>query len=187
MRRSIVVFSLLLMSSWAFADDFNYTYLQLSYGTVDLDNVSIDGNGLGLDGSFGLTENLNIVGGYQTADFDSLADADQWSIGLGVHAPITEMFDIVAAVSYVDVSVGAPGVPSVGDNGFGITAGGRFSLTSLVEINAGLSYVDLSDSGNNTGFEGGVLFNLTDNFSLGLSGSWDDDTSVYSASARLYF
>jgi hypothetical protein len=187
MKRSFVVFALMAISAAASAEGFSYTYLQASYGTVDIDNVSVDGDGLGLNGSFGITDNLNIVGGYQTADFDSLADADEWSLGLGVHTPITEMMDVTASVSYVDVQFDALGVPVGDDNGFGLDVGLRANLTSLIEVNAGLSYVDLSDSGDDTGFNGGVLFNITDMFSLGLRGEWDDDVSIYSLSARVYF
>jgi long-subunit fatty acid transport protein len=187
MKRSLVVFALMAMSGTAFAEGFGYTYVQASYGTVDIDNVSVDGDGLGLNGSFGITDNLNIVAGYQTADFDSLADADEWSVGLGVHTPITEMMDVTAAVSYIDVEFDALGIPIAEDDGFGLNVGLRANLTSLIEVNAGVSYVDLSDSGDDTGFNGGVLFNFTDMFSLGLSGDWDDDVSVYSLSARVYF
>ncbi len=187
MKRSIVVFSLMAMSGLAFADGFSYTYVQATFGTVDVDNSSIDGDGLGLNGSFGITDNLNIVGSYQTADFDTLGDADEFTVGLGVHSSITEMFDVVAAVSYVDVSVDPVGGPSAGDDGFDLTVGARFSATSLIEINAGLTYRDLSNSGDDTGIGGGVLFNLTDSLSLGLAAQWDDDVSEYSASARWYF
>jgi hypothetical protein len=187
MKRSLVVFALMATSGLAFADGFNYTYVQASYGTVDIDNVSVDGDGLGLSGSFGITDNLNIVGGYQTADFDSLAEADEWSLGLGVHTPITEMMDVTAAVSYIDVEFDVLGIPVAEDDGFGLTVGLRANVSSLIEINAGVSYVDLSDSGDDTGFNGGVLFNFTEMFSLGLSGDWDDDVSVYSISGRLYF
>jgi hypothetical protein len=187
MKRSIVVFSLMAMSGLAFADGFNYSYVQASYGTIDVDNSSIDGDGLGLNGSFGITDNLNAVASYQTADFSSLGDADQWSVGLGVHAPITEMFDIVGAVSYIDLRVNPVGAPSVGDDGFGLYAGIRFAATSLIEVTGGLSYVDLSDSGDNTGFGGGVLFNVTDSIALGISADWDDDTAEYTASGRWYF
>jgi len=187
MKRSIVVFALLAMSGAAFGEGFGYTYLQASYGTVDIDNVSVDGDGLGLSGSFGITDNLNIVGGYQTADFDSLADADEWRLGLGVHTSITEMMDVTAAVSYIDVEFDALGIPVAEDDGFGLDVGLRANLTDLIEVNAGISYVDLSTGGDDTGFNGGVLFNFTDMFSLGLSGDWDDDVSVYSLSGRIYF
>ncbi len=187
MKRSLVVFSLMAMSSLAFAEGFGYTFLQASYGTVDIDNVSVDGDGLGLSGSFGITDNLNIVGGYQTADFGSLADADEWSIGLGVHAPITDIMDVTAAVSYIDVEFDALGVPVAEDDGFGLDVGIRANLSSLIEVTAGISYVDLSDSGDDTGFNGGVLFNFTDMFALGLSGDWADDVATYSISGRIYF
>lgn len=187
MKRSMILCALLAASGVAFAEGFNYNYLQLSYGTIDIDGVSIDGDGLGLSGSYGITDSLNVVGGYQTADFDSLADADEWSVGLGVHTPVSDNLDVVAAVSYVNIDFDVLGQSVGEDDGFGLTVGLRGNLSSLVEVNAGVSYVDLSDSGDDTGFGGGVLFNLTDSFSLGLSGSWDDDVSVYSASARLYF
>ncbi len=185
--RSIVVFSLMAMSGLAFADGFSYTYAQASYGTVDIDTVALDGDGLGLNGSFGITDNLNIVGGWQTADFDSIADADEWSLGLGVHTPVTELMDVTASVSYVDVEFDVLGLPVAEDDGFELKVGLRANLTPLIEVNAGVSYVDLSNSGDNTGFGGGVLFNITDMFSLGLSGEWDDDVSTYSLSGRVYF
>ena len=187
MKRSIVVFSLMAMSGLAFADGFSYTYVQASYGTVDIDNVSVDGDGLGLNGSFGITDSLNIVGGYQSSDFDSLAEADEWSLGLGVHTPITELMDVTASVSYVDLEFDALGVPVAEDDGFGLNVGLRANVTSLIEVNAGISYVDLSNSGDDTGFGGGVLFNFTEMFSLGLAAEWADDVSVYSLSGRLYF
>jgi hypothetical protein len=187
MKRISVAFALIIAMGPARAEDFGYTYLQASYGTIDIDNVSVDGDGLGLNGSFGISDNLNIVAGYQTADFDSLAEADEWNLGLGVHTPITEMMDVTAAVSYVNVEFDALGVPVAEDDGFGLTVGLRARLSSLVELDAGVSYVDLSDSGDDTGFHGGVLFNFTEMFSLGLSGDWDDDVSVYSISGRIYF
>lgn len=187
MKRSILTILLLAASAVAFADDFNYTYLQVTYGNVDLDGATVNGDGLGLSGAFGITDSLHIVGGYQTTDFGSFANVDQWSLGLGVHSSLTDSLDAVAEVSYVNATLDPAGFPSLSDDGFGLTVGGRLSVTPLVEINAGISYVDLSDSGSNTGFGGGVLFNLMDNFSVGLAGSWDDDASVYSLGARLYF
>ena len=187
MKRSFVLFALLVAPGFVLADDFSYTYLQVTYGTVDIDNVSVDGDGLGLSGSYGITDSLNIVAGYQTADFDSIADADEWSIGLGVHTPITDTLDVVAAVSYVDVSIDALGIPIAEDDGFGLGVGIRANLTSKVEVNAGISYVDLSDSGDDVGFGGGVLYNFTDIFSVGVSADWDDDVTAYSLSGRVYF
>ena len=90
MKRSIVVFSLMAMSGLAFADGFSYTYAQATYGKVDIDDPAFteDGDGLGVNGSFGITDNLNIVASFQTADFDTLGDLDELTAGLGVHTTL---------------------------------------------------------------------------------------------------
>lgn len=184
MKRSIVVFSLMAMSGLAFADGFSYTYVQATYGKVDIDDPAFteDGDGLGVNGSFGITDNLNIVASFQTADFDTLGDADELTAGLGVHAPITEMFDIVGSVSYVDLDVSG-----FSDDGFELMAGARVSVSSLVEVNAAVSYRDLDLGGDDTALGGGVLFNVTDFLALGLAAEFGDDVTEYSASARWYF
>ena len=187
MKHSLVVLSLMAMSGLACADGFNYTYAQANYGTVDIDNITVDGDGLGLNGSFGVTDDLNIVGSWQTVDFDSIADATEWSVGLGVHQSLTDLMDITAAVSFVNVEFDALGVPVADDDGFALEVGLRANVTSMVEVNASVTWIDLSTSGNDTGFNGGVLYNFTDTFSVGLSGDWVDDTATYSLSGRMYF
>ena len=185
MKHSLVVFSLMAMSGLACADGFNYTYAQVNYGTVDIDNNPVDGDGLGLNGSFGVTDDLNIVGSWQTADFGGNAEANEWSIGLGVHQSLTDLMDITAAVSYVEID--AQGVPIADDDGFALDVGIRANVTSMIEVNAGVTWIDLSTSGNDTGFNGSVLYNFTDTFSVGLSGDWVDDKATYSISGRVYF
>lgn len=187
MKRSIVLFALLAASGTALADGFSYTYLQLNYGTIDIGNMNIDGDGLGLNGSYSITDSLHFVGGYHTADFDSFAEGTEWSVGLGVRNPLSDTLDVVAAVSYVNVDLATVGINFEPEDGFGLTVGVRAAFTSMIEINAGVSYVDLSDSGDDIGFGAGVLYNLTDTFSIGLSGSWDDDVSSYQVSGRVYF
>ncbi len=160
------------------------TVMQATYGRVDIDDPTVpeDGDGLGLNGSFGITDNLNIVGSFRTADFGASGDVDELTAGLGVHAPITEMFDVVAAVSYVDLDAAG-----FSDDGFELAVGARVSVSSLIEINATVSYRDLDLGGDDTSLGGGVLFNLTDSIALGLAAEWGDDVSEYSASARWYF
>ena len=75
MKRSIVVFSLMAMSGMAFADGFNYSYVEANYGTVDVDNFTVDGDGFGVNGSYGITDSLNIVARAQASDFDTIGDS----------------------------------------------------------------------------------------------------------------
>ena len=191
MKRSIVVFSLMAMSGLAFADGFSYTYLQASYGTVDVDNISVDGDGFGLSGSYGITDELNIIAGVQAADFDTIGDAKDWSVGLGVHTSITDLMDVTGSVSYVDTEFEPLGGPTFSDDGFALAVGLRANVASMIEVNAGVTYVDLSTGGDDTSFGGGALYNFTDMFSVGLSAKWEerfgDDTATYSLSGRIYF
>jgi len=165
MKRSIVLFALLAASGTALADGFGYTYLQLNYGTFDIGNMNIDGDSLGLNGSYSITDSLHFVGGYQTADLDSFTETTGWSVGLGVRNPLSDTpsvgylsdtLDVVAAVSYVNVDISTVGI-NFEQDGFGLTVGVRAAFMSMIEINAGVSYVDLSDSGDDIRVDAGVL------------------------------
>ncbi len=191
MKRSIVVFSLMAMSGLAFADGFNYTYVEANYGTVDVDTFAIDGDGFGVNGSYGITDELSIVGRARASDFDTIGDAKEWSVGVGVHTSITELMDVTASVSYVDLEFEPPLGPASEDDGFELAVGLRANVLGMIEVTAAVTYTDLSTGGDDTGFGGSALYNLTDMFSVGLSAMWDEklgqDTATYALSGRIYF
>ena len=143
MKRSIVVFSLMAMSGLAFADGFNYTYVEANYGTVDVDTLVVDGDGLGVNGSYGITDDLNIVGRARAADFDALGDSRDWSVGLGVHTSITDLMDVTASVSYLDREFEPVIGPAFEDDGFELAVGIRANVLGMIEVNAAITYVDL--------------------------------------------
>lgn len=128
---------------------------------------------------------------YGTGDLDdgfgNSVDIDELSACVGYHMPLSGQVDLVTGLSYEYVDLSAPGLGSVDDNGFGLSIGLRFAATEQVELNAGIKYIDLSDSGDDTGFGIGGLYNFTENFSVGLSGSWTDDTSTYGIGGRFNF
>ena len=187
MKHSIVVFSLMAMSGMAFADGFNYSYVEANYGTVDVDNFTVDGDGFGVNGSYGITDALNIVGRAQASDFDTIGDSKDWSVGLGVHTSITDMMDVVASVSYLDREFEPVGGPAFEDDGFELAVGVRANVLGMIEVNAAVTYIDLSNAGDDTGFGGGALYNFNDMFSVGLSAKWEEDVATYSLSGRIYF
>jgi len=191
MKHSIVVFSLMAMSGMAFADGFNYTYVEANYGTVDVDTLVVDGDGLGVNGSYGITDDLNIVGRARAADFDAIGDSTDWSVGLGVHTSITELMDVTASVSYLDREFEPLIGPALEDDGFELAVGIRANVLGMIEVNAAVTYVDLSTAGDDTGFSGSALYNFNDTFSVGLSAKWEEtlgaDTATYALSGRMYF
>lgn len=187
MVRSIFILVCLTFSVSAAAKDFDYNFFQLGYGNVEYDDVNVDGDGFGLSGSYAINEDFHVFGGYESAGLDFGVDATSFGAGLGWHTMLSPVVDLVASFSYQYVELDAPGVGSVDDNGLGLGVGLRFAATDLLELNAGINYVDFSDSDADTAFGVGGLYNFTDAFALGLGASWSDDVSSYTLSGRFYF
>lgn len=187
MLRSAFVLLTLACSVSAAAKDFDYSYIQLGYGNVEYDDVNVDGDGFGLSGSYSINEDFHVFGGYEAAGLDFGVDATSLAAGIGWHTSLSPAVDLVASVSYQYVELDAPGFGSVDDNGLGLGVGLRFAASDLLELNAGINYVDFSDSGGDTGFGVGGLYSFTDAFALGLGANWSDDASSYTLAGRFYF
>jgi len=187
MFRSTLIILLVALSASARAADFDYNYISLGYGQVDFDNPGVDGDGFGIDGSYAISDDFHVFAGYTAADLDFGIDATTLSAGIGYNGALSEVVDLVARLSYEYVELDASGFGSVDDNGLGLGVGLRFAASDELELNAGINYIELSDSGNDTGFEAGGLYNLTDAFSLFINGDWSDDSSAYMVGGRFNF
>lgn len=187
MFRSLFLVTALMVSASAGAQGFDYNFITLQYSQVDFDDVNVDGDGISLGGSFALTQNYHVFGEYTMADLDFGIDADTLSLGFGYNRPLTEAVDFVGSVSYEFIELDAPAVSSVDDTGFGLGLGLRFAPNEQMELDAGIKYVDMSDSDSSTGFGAGFQYFFTEAFTLGLSASWDDDVSAYGIGGRFYF
>lgn len=187
MLRSALILLLLAFTASASAKDFDYDFFQLTYGNIEFDDINVDGDGFGLAGSYSINEDFHVFAGYEAAGLDFGIDATTIGAGLGWHTTLSPVVDLVASVSYQYIELDAPGGGNADDNGLGLGIGLRYAATELLELNAGISYVDLSDSGNDTGFGIGGLYSFTDAFALGLSGDWSDDSTSYTLAGRFYF
>jgi opacity protein-like surface antigen len=187
MLRSLVVFLVLALSASASAEDFDYSFLTIGYGIIDIDDTNIDGDGFNLGGSYAISDTVHVSGSYQTADLDFGIDLSTFSAGIAYNTSVSPVVDLVARLSYEYIKLEAPGFPSEDDNGFGLGVGLRFAASETIELNAGISYVDLSDGGDDTAFGVAALYNFSDAFALSLSGSWGSDVSIYALTGRLYF
>lgn len=187
MRRSTLVLLGLAFATSASAKDFDYDHFQLTYGNVEFDDINVDGDGFGLSGSYSLNEEFHVFAGYDAAGLDFGIDATTLGAGLGWHTTLSPVVDLVASVSYQYVELDAPGLGSVDDNGLGLGLGLRYAATELLELNAGISHVDLSDGGSDTGFGVGGLYSFNDAFALGLGASWADESSSFTLAGRFYF
>jgi opacity protein-like surface antigen len=180
--------ALFAFSATAYADDFGYSAVTVSYGLIEFDDA--DGTSLGIDLSFEVGDSFFVFGGYGMAEIEDsvdTADIDAYNLGIGFHMPLSDKIDLVASASYEYAEVTVPLLGSVDDNGYGLGLGLRFAATEKIEINGSVNYVDFSDRGNDTTLGAGFLYNFTSNFSLGAAGNWNDDSTAYSVSGRFYF
>jgi len=156
-----------------------YTYAEIGYINVDGDLV--EGDGAGVNISFGATDLIFLKFGYSRlfVDFSSIpptdADADRFQIGGGAHYGITDTIDVLGALSYVDVEY-TNGVPAYGDDGYLAEVGVRAMLSKKLELNATVSSLHL-DGDNDTGYGVGAVFDITKKFALSGSYNYFQDDS----------
>ena len=179
--------TLALLAIPAFAGDLRYTYLEVGYQDIELDDFNVDGDGFGLRGSFALTENWFMVVGYQAADFDFGADFDHAYLGAGYRTPINDRVDLFGSVSYLTADVSADGFNSIDEDGFGLTVGVRGLVTDQFELAGSFGYSDLGDGVDGTAISAGALYSFTDVFALGIEIELDEDLTAFGIGARLYF
>ena len=187
MLRSSLVILVLALSASASAEDFDYSFLSIGYGVIDFDDIGVDGDGLNIGGSFAINDTIHIFGEYQDADLDFGIDASTLSAGIGYNTSVSPAVDLLARLSYEYVEVDPPGPGSFDDSGFGFGVGLRYAASDRIELNAGISYVDLGDGGDETSFGVAGFYDFSNAFALGLSGDWSSDISIYTLTGRLYF
>lgn len=192
MVRTIGGLGLLLFAVPSLAADFSYNYVQAGYQEIDIDDnlfsgFDVDGDGFVVGGSFELTENWFVAGGYSSADFDFGVDLDELSIGAGYHVPLNNNVDFYGMLSYVRSEVSASGFGSESENGYAAEIGVRGMIGDRFELNGSLGYVDLDEFGDGTAFGAGLLYNFSHAFAAGLSLDFDEDVKAYGIDFRVYF
>ena len=192
MLRSSLVILILALSASASAEGFDYNYVFLGYGNTDFDAINSDGDGFSLGGSYGFTDSLHGFAGYDVADLDNnglgiSVDANRWQAGIGYNTSLSDTVDMIARLSYESLDLNQPGPGNLNDSGYGLGIGMRFAASDALELNAGVNYVDYSDAGDDTSFEAGGLYNITNAIAVGFSAEWSDDISTYVVSGRFYF
>ncbi|MDX1482485.1 MAG: outer membrane beta-barrel protein [Woeseiaceae bacterium] len=186
MKRVLVfAFALLGIAGTASAE-FNYNFVQATYGQIDFDDINVDGDNFGIDLSLAINDEFHLFGGADFSDLDFNVDATSWEAGVGWNNTLTPIVDIVARASFQSIDIDT-NFGNADDTGLGIGVGLRAAVTDLLELNGSIEYVDFDDSGDNTTLNAAALFNFTERFSVGLTGSFDDDVELISLAGRIYF
>ena len=190
MSRYLAGIFALLLALPAMAQSPSYTFVQAGYQEVDFDlggGADFDGDGWGLGGSVEFGGNYFGYVSYSDIGLDFSVDLTQLQLGLGWFTEISQTTSVFARVGYIEAEVDAPGFGSEDESGYGVGVGIRSNVTDLIELYGEIAYSDLGDGADTTAFGGGIFFNITDMFAVGLGASTDDDVTSYGANVRLYF
>jgi len=165
-----------------------YSYAEIGY--INIDGDLVEGDGAGVNISFGATDHIFLKFGYSRLFLEDTSspldfDADRFQIGGGAHFGITDSIDVLGALSYVDVEF-SNGVPAEADEGYLAEAGVRAKLSKALELNATVSALHF-DGEDDMGYGVGAVFDITKNFAL--SGSFrqfqDDNENEYFLGLRV--
>lgn len=163
------------------ADTLSYTYLRGGYVNTSLDNSSVDGDGVGLEGALGLNDSVFLLGNTTFQEFDFGIDVTRIEIGVGGHVPLANRLDAVGSVSYLHAEVDA-GPADSDNNALGLGLGLRGRLTDSLELKGGVKYADVDRFRDDLSLNVGARYFLTQQFALGAGIETGDDVTIWNVS-----
>lgn len=167
--------------------DMNYTNLEVNYLDLDVgEGVSVNGDGFEIGGSFELNDQFHLFGSWQDQSLDFGIDGRTLEIGGGWSHGFSDTLDFVGTLSIVDAELKAGGV-TASDDGLALGGGIRTRLGESFELEAGLKYVDLDESGSDTGISVGGHYYFNDSMALGASMDSNDNADTLRLGFRWEF
>ncbi len=192
----LVAISILAISTNATPAEFSYSYLEGNYLSIvdSSDGPGVDGEGLGVTGSFAISPMLAIGINYKEYDFDRVSgfkvDVTQTQIGLTAHTAISPNMDILGSINFLDAELVANDgffLLRDDDTGYSAGIGLRYMLSNTVELNASLTGIYIFND-KSTELDLGARYYASDKLSFAAGYiTADDDVSTVALSARYGF
>jgi hypothetical protein len=159
--------------------DMNYTSLDINYLDLDGDG-GVSGDGFEFGGSWELNDDFHLFGSWQTQSYDFGIDGDVIELGGGWNHGFSDTLDFVATLSWIDVDYDV-----ASDDGLALGGGIRSRLGDSFEVEAGLKYVDMTES--DTGLHLGARYYFNDSMALGASIDDNDNADTLRLGFRWEF
>lgn len=168
--------------------EFVYSGVEVSYVDVEFDSgpASLDGNGYRFSGFYQMNSMAFLHGEWEEQDFDFGIDGTTYEFGAGYRHAMSDSLDFVATASYVHAEIDVAGF-GFDDDGLGLGAGLRAQIAPAFQVEAMLRYVDLDDSGSDTGLDLLGRYYFSDRYAFTLETSLDDDVDTLSFGFRAEF
>lgn len=186
---SSLVATAALLPAFAQAEGFSYSYLEGAYVNSDVDNFDKDIDGFSLRGSFEVTDHVFLFGNY-TDQSTSILGTDvglqQFQLGAGYAWPVGKNIDLYGKLGYAHAELDVPG-PNPDDNGYTLGVGLRGRPLEALELEGGINYLDLNDSGDDTSLNVGARYFFTPQFAVGVEGAFSNDVDTYGVNVRWNF
>lgn len=189
MARNILFSAMLLTAAFvsappAIADGLSYSYAQLRYLDVEVDDVNLDGDGFAVSGSYRINDTYFAFGGYRDINFDLGRDGSALQAGAGYTYPINGRVHAVGKAFLARAKASRPGFSDT-ETGFGIELGLRGLVVPKLEARGFVNYSDVG--GSDTSITLGGDYYFTPQLSAGLTADLGGDVQGFTVGARYYF
>lgn len=167
---TLSVFLTIAFSSHTAARDLSYTSVGITYKQS---NSGVGGSAIQHDLSFAVSDNMFVAGSFTDGDYDSGAQVSAFDFVLGTYTEIDENIDLVTAVSYAKSESELLTVSGEFEI-FSLTVGVRSVINDVLELNAGLGYVNPTDIHEDTYIQLGAAFYATEALSFRIDFTTND-------------
>lgn len=193
-KSAVLAAAMLAFAGAAQATDLNYNYLDIGYTVTDIDDFSVDVKSYGIAGSFLLSNEIFVYGGYMDGQTDRFQggriDISGYTLGAGYRLGVGPRTDFNFGAAFERARLKGTGtlsgMGSDSDNGYSLSVGVRHLLTPQFEIGADVTYIDVFDD-DDTVLTVGGLWHINEVVAVGLSVGAGSDTTSYTGGVRFKF
>lgn len=187
---TLVILSAVMSSPTVLAAESpDWNYAEVSIERIDFENgPGLDPVGLGIKGSYLLTESVFVSGDYSRASDDVFGedvDVTRMNLNIGYRYGINDTVDVYGALGYRSFDLDADDFGGK-DDGPTYTIGSRARLTDKIEVEGFITHERI-DEGSTTFLGLGANYYITDKFAVGLAISDNNSIDQYSLTARYSF